>query len=353
METLDQFDFDLPEELIATTALKDRGASRLMVLRKEDVAPTHDVFQNIAHYLKPGDTLVLNNTKVMKARIEVFKKTGGRVELLLVRALPDGRWATLINGKGPFLPGAVLYLGSPEGINTVVVERKSEDEPGVFEISCTTDLETYITTNGELPLPPYFRRRANADDHESYQTVYAKHLGAVAAPTAGLHFTREHLALLKTRGITIVEITLHVGPGTFLPIRTHNVADHKMHTEFFSVSESVANILNETRARGHRVVAVGTTSLRVLEQMMQWAREQGHGNFYACDGKTNIFIRPGYQFLGAQALITNFHVPRSTLVLLVSAIAGRERLLRAYEEAIQQRYRFFSYGDACYLEMCS
>ncbi len=350
METIDQFDFVLPEDRIATFPLEDRSSSRLMVLRSCDKDPQHDVFHNIGQYLNSGDTLVLNNTKVMKARIEARKKTGGRVELLLVRPLSDGQWASLINGKGPFLPGCTLHLD--ESDHTITIVRKSSDEPGVYEISSTVDLFGHLESNGELPLPPYFRRRANQVDHESYQTVYAKNLGAVAAPTAGLHFTHEHLARLKAQGINVVEITLHVGPGTFLPMRTNNIADHKMHAEYFSLTAEAALSLNRARSAGGRIIAVGTTSLRVLEHVMQTAVAQGLHEFFPCEDKTNIFIRPGHKFLGADAIITNFHLPRSTLLVLVAAIAGRERILKAYDEAIANGYRFFSYGDACFLEMC-
>lgn len=351
MDSLLNYDFDLPDDLIATTALADRNASRLMVLRNHDALPVHDHFANLDNYLRDDDVLVVNNTKVMKARIDAYKATGGRVELLLVRPLAHGRWATLINGKGPHLPGSILRLGSPDGEHHIVIEQKNSDEAGLYEINCTTDLNTYIDDNGELPLPPYFRRRANDSDAVSYQTVYAKIKGAVAAPTAGLHFTDTHLDRLRARGITVVEVTLHVGPGTFLPIRCDNLDEHKMHSEFFSLSEDVAHILNRARTKGQRIIPVGTTSMRVLEHVMQQAHARGHHQFFACNEATSIFIRPGYRFLASSALITNFHLPKSTLLLLVSAVAGRERILRAYQEAIAQRYRFFSYGDASFLEI--
>lgn len=351
MELLTDYDFHLPEELIATTALDDRGASRLMVLMRGADAPHHDQFANLSHYLRKGDVLVVNNTKVMKARIEAFKKTGGRVEILLVRPIADGAWAALINGKGPFLAGTTLALGSKESLQEIVVNGKNTDEAGLYEITTTVDLHDYLDKNGELPLPPYFRRRACEKDHESYQTIYAKTLGAVAAPTAGLHFTEALFAKLRAKGIEIVEVTLHVGPGTFLPIRTEIIAEHRMHEEYFTLSLDAAAGLNRARARGSRIIPVGTTSMRVIEHVMQQAHAEGQREFFACDGKTRIFIRPGYQFLASNALITNFHLPRSTLLLLVSAIAGRDRIISAYVEAIAQRYRFFSYGDACFLEV--
>lgn len=353
VDSLSNYDFALPDDLIATTALANRSASRLMVLERHDLSPRHDVFAHIENYLKPGDVLVINNTKVMKARIEAFKPTGGRVELLLVRPLENGHWATLINGKGPFLPGATLSLAKDHRNHFIKVVKKCETERGVYEVSCDLDLQVYLEECGELPLPPYFRRRAAPVDYERYQTVYAKTLGAVAAPTAGLHFTHEHLKRLEDAGIGIAEVTLHVGPGTFLPIRCENIADHVMHTESFSLSPDAAAKLNRARKNGHRIIPVGTTSMRVVEQVMQWAKRDSGHEFFPCEGRTQIFIRPGYKFLGSDALITNFHLPRSTLLLLISAVAGRERVLRAYQEAIECRYRFFSYGDACFLEICT
>lgn len=350
-DLLSNYNFLLPDELIATTALTDRSASRLMVLEQPDHKPRHDLFVNIDNYLRAGDVLVINNTLVMKSRIEAFKATGGRCELLLVRPLVDGSWAALINGRGPFLPGTKLHLKKGRDDQFIELIKRSHNEPGVYEISSNVDLRVYMEACGELPLPPYFRRRALPEDYERYQTVYAKILGAVASPTAGLHFTKLHLNRLVQKGINIAEITLHVGPGTFLPIRCENIDDHKMHAEYFFMSADTANLLNQAKKHGHRVIPVGTTSMRVLEQVMQWAKRDGGNEFFPCEGNTAIFIRPGYQFLASDALITNFHVPRSTLLLLVSAIAGREQILHAYQEAIARRYRFFSYGDACFLEI--
>lgn len=320
-------------------------------MRATDMTPVHDTFSNIGSYLREGDVLVVNNTKVMKARLNAFKKTGGRVEILLVRALAQGGWEALINGKGPFLPGVELYLRENDAQHTVRVVGKSEIERGLYELACDIDLGPYAEIHGELPLPPYFGRRADEDDEDRYQTIFAKELGAVAAPTAGLHFTDAHLSALKARGIDVVETTLHVGPGTFLPIRTENINDHQMHTEFFHMTEACAERLNIAKRDKKRIIPVGSTAMRVIEQVMHSAREQNHTSFFACSGKTAMYIKPGYKFLGCDAIITNFHLPRSTLLLLVSALAGRERVLRAYGEAIERRYRFFSYGDACYFEM--
>lgn len=350
METLDLYDFALPEELIATRPLPERSASRLLVL-KRDLAIEHDRFINITRYLKTGDVLVINNTKVRRARIKTFKKSGGKVEILLVRPLSHGNWAVLINGKGPFLPDTELLVGASNADRKIKVLGKDDYDKSIYHISCDFDLGKYSETDGELPLPPYFRRQADHEDYIRYQTIYAKELGAVAAPTAGLHFTDDMISQLKQMGIDFVEVTLHVGPGTFLPIRTQNVAEHSMHAEFFHLHQKAADRLNQAKKNRQRIIAVGTTSLRVLEQTMQWA--QGTGEFFPISQETSIFIRPGYQFLACNALITNFHLPRSTLILLVSAAYGRERILKAYHEAILHKYRFFSYGDACFIEIGS
>lgn len=351
MELLSHYDFALPEALIATHALSERGSSRLLCLKNGAEAPEHDVFQNIKSHLRPGDVLVVNNTKVMNARLVCFKPTGGKVKVLLVRPLAAGAWAVLIDGKGPFLPGARLHLGSVDNHDGVTVMAKSEQEPGVYHVTSDVDLGQYAEHHGHLPLPPYFRREAMPEDKVSYQTIFAKELGAVAAPTAGLHFTDALLEDLKASGIHVVETTLHVGPGTFLPIRHENIADHAMHSEFFRLPEQAVHVLNRAKAAGNRIIPVGSTAMRVIEQAMQWSIEKGLSEFFPCHGETSIFIRPGYRFLASDAIITNFHLPKSTLLLLVSAVATRERVLKAYEEAIAQNYRFFSYGDACYFEV--
>lgn len=351
MELLSHYDYFLPKELIATYPLSDRAGCRLLVLRSLDQKPQHDYFANIGQYLHSGDLLVVNNTKVRKARIMAYKASGGRVDILLVRPLREDAWVALINGKGPFLPSSKLYLAK-DGKDFITILNKSSNEPGSYEIACDIDLGQYAEQHGELPLPPYMGRRAQAIDDVNYQTVYAKVLGAVAAPTAGLHFTNELLKDLAARDIETVETTLHVGPGTFLPIRTENIADHKMHAEFFSMDEACAQKLNQAKKERRRIIAVGSTAMRALEQAAQWSpKDASEHLFSACQGQTSIFIRPGYEFLACDAIITNFHLPRSTLLLLVSAVASRERILQAYQEAIAQKYRFFSYGDACLLEI--
>lgn len=349
MNRLSDYDFYLPKELIATTPLLERGSSRLCAFRKTSLSPEHDEFCNIDRYLKPGDVLVINNTKVMKARIYAYKKSGGKVEILLVRPLEHGVWTALLNGKG-YLVGETLSLDT--GVQIEVI-RKIEEEPGLYVLRSGVDLGDYAKNSGEMPLPPYFGRKADAADDIFYQTIFATDttLGAVAAPTAGLHFTPELLAKLAERSIGVVETTLHVGPGTFLPVRCENIDDHKMHSEFFSLSAETAQALNQARAHGNRIIVVGTTAMRVVEQSMQWAHERGENFFSACQGQTKIFIRPGYRFLGCDAIITNFHVPKSTLLMLVAAVIGRKRILKTYEEAVAKQYRFFSYGDACYFEI--
>jgi S-adenosylmethionine:tRNA ribosyltransferase-isomerase len=350
---LSDYDFTLPPELIATRALEERSASKLLCLGKDDKHPTHDVFSNLEKYLKSGDVLVVNNTKVMKARIYAYKATGGRVEILLVRPHAEGRWAALMNGSGPFLPGMKLSLGAVGHPDSLEVIARLKEEPGLYEIFSACDLAKHARQVGEMPLPPYFGRKADDNDEQRYQTVYAldQTWGAVAAPTAGLHFTQEHLEKLASQGIILAQTTLHVGPGTFLPIRVDNIADHKMHVEYFSMNEETALVLNQARQRKSRIVVVGSTALRVVEQVMLWAHEKNSQDFFACEGKTSLFIRPGYKFLACDAMITNFHIPRSTLFVLIAAVVGRERALAAYEEAISRKYRFFSYGDACYFEM--
>lgn len=345
MESLNLYDYYLPEELIATRPLDDRGASRLMVLKSHDEKPTHDRFQNIVNYLTPGDVLVINNTKVRKARLKAYKPTGGAVEILLSRPLPEG-FSALISSKIP----ANTKLKLENGPNITVV-KPLDDEPGSYQLDSDVDLGQFAEINGELPLPPYFRRKADAQDEKSYQTIFAKTLGAVAAPTAGLHFTPELLESLRQKGIEVVHTTLHVGPGTFLPIRTENISEHKMHKETFFMDEHAAKTLNQARAENRRIIPVGSTAMRVVEQVMHNAITKGKAEFFACEGETELFIKPGYEFLASAGIITNFHVPRSTLLVLVSAIAGRERILKAYEEAVNLKYRFFSYGDACFFEL--
>ncbi len=346
MNLLTDYDFDLPTGLIATRAQSSRSASRLLVLKRESISPTHDQFINLHRYLRAGDVLVVNNTKVMKARIYAYKPTGGKVELLVIRVLDKGRYLALVKGK--VHDQAMLALGAPDGSDFITIIGRDTDEPDAFHIYSTTDLYAYMANHGELPLPPYMERKADSEDEMRYQTVFSgdSTLGAVAAPTAGLHFDHDTIADLKARGIRIANLTLHVGPGTFLPVRTDNLDDHKMHQEHYILGEESAALLYAAKKEGRRIIAVGTTSMRVLEHVMHT-----QGQFIPSEGATSIFIRPGHRFLGCQALVTNFHLPKSTLFILVSAVAGRERMLNAYREAIRNNYRFYSYGDACFLEI--
>lgn len=343
MELLKDYDFVLPTELIAKEPAQHRGSSRLLALPWPHKAVKHDSFQNIEQYLKPGDALVLNNTRVIKARLFGKKTTGGRIEILVVRPMRNDEWLVLLKGSGPFRPGLTISLDDSNHVIKLIAP--SENEPMGFIISSTTDLFSHCESHGEMPLPAYLGRAAGKEDEHRYQTVYAKdhRLKAVAAPTAGLHFTKELLASIKYQGVAVVECTLSVGPGTFLPIRNEHIDDHRMHFERFELDEMAAMKLNDVRKSGGRIIAVGTTSMRVLEHIAG-----KYGEFKPSVEDTNIFIRPGYKFKACDGLITNFHVPRTTLFLLVCAILGREKALQVYEEAIALRYRFFSYGDACF-----
>jgi S-adenosylmethionine:tRNA ribosyltransferase-isomerase len=344
MENINLYDYHLPEHLIATTPKNKRGDSKLLVLKASDTSPVHDYFSNITNYLIPGDVLVINNTKVRKARIKAFKPTGGHVEILLSKPLPSG-FSALINRK---IPANTRLRLSDKYFVTVIGPL---EEPGSYHIESDFDLGQFAENHGEMPLPPYMKRKANPKDEIAYQTIFAKELGAVASPTAGLHFTKELLESLNKKDIQIVETTLHVGPGTFLPIRTENILEHKMHKEIFFMDDKASKTLNQAKKDKRRIIPVGSTAMRVIEQVMHNALENNHDEFFACSGVTELFIKPGYEFLASSGIITNFHVPRSTLLVLVSAIIGRDNVLRAYEEAISREYKFFSYGDACFFEL--
>lgn len=343
MHDLNLYDFYLPKALIASIP-KERGQSKLMAILQNNPKPIHDHFANLINYLHKGDCLVINNTKVMKARLKAFDDQGNMYEILLSHPLGNGHWQALIKGR---VLGDYLYLANQEKI---VIKNKYERS---YEIYADFSLDGYAEKYGEIPLPPYFKREAKDFDYDAYQTVYAKNLGAVASPTAGLHFTKEHLSSLKDYGINIAEITLHVGLGTFLPITNNDITKHNMHSEYFFASKECVNILNQTKQNHKRIIAVGTTSLRTIEQLSIWAHEKGEKYFFPCEGQTALFIKPGFTFLGCNALITNFHTPKSTLMVLVSSIVGREKILQCYEEAIAKQYRFFSYGDACFMEITS
>ncbi|EPR27090.1 tRNA preQ1(34) S-adenosylmethionine ribosyltransferase-isomerase QueA [Geobacillus zalihae] len=336
---VDLFDFHLPEELIAQTPLPDRAASRLMVLDKRTGAIRHETFRNIISYLNPGDCLVLNDTRVMPARLYGEKEeTGGTVEVLLLKQLDGDRWETLVKPGKRVKPGTKLTFG--EGKLEAVCLDTLEHGGRVLEFSYDGLFYEVLAELGEMPLPPYIKEKL--DDPERYQTVYAREIGSAAAPTAGLHFTEELLDAIREKGVHIVFITLHVGLGTFRPVQVDDVEKHDMHAEFYQMSEETAETLNRVRNQGGRIIAVGTTSTRTLETIAG----KHNGRFVAESGWTDIFIYPGYEFKGIDGLVTNFHLPKSTLIMLVSALAGRENILHAYQVAVKERYRFFSFGDA-------
>ena len=333
--------FDLPEELIAQDPLEDRSSSRLLVLNKKTGEVEHKTFTDILAYLKEGDCLVLNNTKVIPARLLGVKEdTGAAVEVLLLKRHEKDVWEGLVKPGKKLRPGARMSFG--EGILKAEVLEVVEEGNRLIRFEYEGIWEEVLDQLGEMPLPPYITHKLQ--DKNRYQTVYAKYEGSAAAPTAGLHFTKELLQEIESRDIKIAYVTLHVGLGTFRPVKVDNVKEHHMHTEYYQVSKEAADTINETKAKGGRVICVGTTSCRTIESA---ADENGH--LTECCDNTDIFIYPGYKFKVLDNLITNFHLPESTLVMLVSALAGRENVLAAYEEAIKEKYRFFSFGDAMFI----
>ena len=339
MKTHD-FYYDLPEELIAQTPLEKRDASRLMTLDRVTGEVTHKHFYDIIEYLNPGDCLVMNDSRVLPARLLGHRPTGGAVEVLLLRDLGDKRWECLCRPGKKMQPGSEVIFGNGE--LTATVREVREDGNRVVEFHYEGIFLEVLERLGKMPLPPYIKEELQ--DQERYQTVYSRELGSAAAPTAGLHFTRELLDQIRAKGVKTAFVTLHVGLGTFRPVKAEEVLEHHMHSELCMMNEETARILNETRAAGGRIVCVGTTSCRTLESLVN-----DDGSFEAKSRWTDIFIYPGYHFKAMDALITNFHLPESTLVMLVSAFAGREHVLNAYKIAVENRYRFFSFGDAMYI----
>lgn len=332
------FYFDLPEELIAQDPLEDRSSSRLLVLDKETGETSHHIFKEVINYLNPGDCLVLNNTKVIPARLIGHKEdTGAAIEVLLLKRKENDIWETLVKPGKKCKPGTKIVFG--ERLLHATVLETVEDGNRLIQFSYEGIFEEILDKLGEMPLPPYITHKLQ--DKNRYQTVYAKYEGSAAAPTAGLHFTKELLKQIEEKGIDIAYVTLHVGLGTFRPVKVDNILEHHMHSEFYQVTKEAADKINKAKKEGHRVICVGTTSCRTVESA---ADENGMVK-EGCDN-TEIFIYPGYKFKVLDALITNFHLPESTLVMLVSALAGREHILNAYEEAIREKYRFFSFGDA-------
>lgn len=332
------FYFDLPEELIAQDPLEDRSSSRLLVLDKETGETSHHIFKEVINYLNPGDCLVLNNTKVIPARLIGHKEdTGAAIEVLLLKRKENDIWETLVKPGKKCKPGTKIVFG--EGLLHATVLETVEDGNRLIRFSYEGIFEEILDRLGEMPLPPYITHKLQ--DKNRYQTVYAKYEGSAAAPTAGLHFTKELLRQIEEKGIDIAYVTLHVGLGTFRPVKVDNILEHHMHSEFYQVTKEAADKINKAKKEGHRVICVGTTSCRTVES----ATDENGMVKEGCDN-TEIFIYPGYKFKVLDALITNFHLPESTLVMLVSALAGREHILNAYEEAIREKYRFFSFGDA-------
>ncbi|WHY18372.1 tRNA preQ1(34) S-adenosylmethionine ribosyltransferase-isomerase QueA [Paenibacillus sp. G2S3] len=339
---VDAYDFHLPEELIAQTPLSDRSSSRLLLVNKEDGELAHRHFTDIINYFRPGDTLVLNDTRVIPARLFGVKEdTGAKAEVLLLKNLGDDRWEALVKPGKKLKTGAVIIFSDEL---RAVIEDEADMGGRTLRFIYQGIFQEILDRLGTMPLPPYIKE--TLDDRERYQTVYAKHEGSAAAPTAGLHFTKELLEQIEAKGVNIAYITLHVGLGTFRPMSVEKVEEHVMHSEFFVMSQETADTINATKEQGGRIIAVGTTSCRTLETV---GRQCEGGPLVECSGWTDIFIYPGYKFSVVNALITNFHLPKSTLVMLVSALAGREHILAAYEEAIEQKYRFFSFGDAMFI----
>ena len=340
MKTED-FNYILPEELIAQTPLENRSDSRLLILNKNNGKTKHEIFKNIIDYLKPGDVLVLNNTKVIPARLIGEKEdTKAHIEILLLNDLGSDCWECLSRPQKRLKVGTIVSFG--EGLLKAQIEEILPD--GICHIKLIYEgiLMEILDKLGSMPLPPYIHEKLK--DKDRYNTVYAKIDGSAAAPTAGLHFTKELLSDIEKKGIIVTYVTLHVGLGTFRPVEVDNILEHKMHSEFYMMSSQTADILNKAQQEGRRIISVGTTSCRTLESVMQ-----KYGCFKECSGNTDIFIYPGYEFKAITCLITNFHLPKSTLVMLVSALATKENILNAYKEAIDNKYRFFSFGDSMFI----
>lgn len=339
MKTSDFF-YDLPEELIAQTPVEPRDHSRMLVIPKDGRNVEHKHFYDLIDYLRPGDALVVNETRVIPARLLGERENGGSAEILLLKQVGPKRWETLVKPGRRLKPGARVTFGN--GRLTAEIAEETDAGGRTVDFICEGSLEAALDELGEMPLPPYIHEKL--EDRERYQTVYAKSQGSAAAPTAGLHFTPELMERIRAKGVEIIPVLLHVGLGTFRPVKAENVEDHVMHSEYYEVSEEAAERIMAVKRAGGRIIAVGTTSVRTLESASSEKGVLSQGR-----GWTDIFIKPGYEFKMVDALITNFHLPGSTLVMLVSAFLGRERTLEAYEEAVRERYRFFSFGDACFI----
>lgn len=340
---IQDYDFELPEELIAQTPLHDRTSSRLLVMNKETGATSHRHFRDIIDYLDKGDTLVLNDTRVLPARLMGVKEdTGANIELLLLKQIEDDVWETLVKPAKKVKIGTVVSFG--DGLLRAECTGILDHGGRHFKMIYDGIFYEILDQLGEMPLPPYIREKL--EDQDRYQTVFAKERGSAAAPTAGLHFTDELLEKIRNKGVNITFITLHVGLGTFRPVSVDSIEDHEMHSEFYRITKETAELINETKRKGGRIVSVGTTSTRTLESVAQ----KFDGELQEDSGWTDIFIFPGYEFKAVDGLITNFHLPKSTLVMLVSALSSRDHILNAYNQAVDERYRFFSFGDAMFIE---
>lgn len=339
---IEDFDYNLPPELIAQSPLENRDDSKLMVLDKTSGEIKHEKFKNIINYLNKGDTLVLNDTKVLPARVIGIKKdTLANIELLLLNNVHDKTWKALVKPAKRVKVGTIVSFGS--GLLEAKCIKEEEDGIKEFELIYDGILMEILDKLGSMPLPPYIKEKLK--DKDRYQTVYAKNVGSVAAPTAGLHFTKELLKQISDKGVTICYITLHVGIGTFRPVTEEDITKHKMHSEYFSISKTTADILNQAQKEGRKIISVGTTTTRTLETVMN-----KYNSFIPTSGWTDIFIYPGYKFKAVQGIITNFHLPKSTLIMLVSAFTSRDIILNAYKSAVENKYRFFSFGDSMFIK---
>lgn len=337
---LKEFDYNLPQNLIAQSPLKNRDSSKLMIVNKKTGDIKHETFHNIINYLNKGDTLVINDTKVIPARLIGEKDTGAKIEILLLKEIEEDTWECLVKPQKRVKKGTIIHFNKNLSAECIKVKGEGISE---FKMIYKGIFLEILEELGNMPLPPYIKEKL--DDKNRYQTVYAKDLGSAAAPTAGLHFTKELLKEIENKGIQITKITLHVGLGTFKPVNETKIEDHKMHSEFYKMTKETADILNKTKKEKRRIICVGTTSVRTLESICT-----KYNTFKECSGTTNIFIYPPYKFKAVDALITNFHLPKSTLLMLVSALSTKEIILNAYNEAIKNNYRFFSFGDAMFIE---
>lgn len=349
---VEQFDYELPESLIAQTPLKDRTSSRLLTLDKKTGAIAHQTFERLIDYLEAGDVLVLNDTRVLPARLFGVKAdTGAKAEVLLLKQLEEDRWEALVKPGKRLKKGATIVFGGQgtdgekAALLTATIEEEQDMGGRVLRFAYKGIFTELLDRLGQMPLPPYIKEQL--PERERYQTVYAKHEGSAAAPTAGLHFTTEYLNRLEQKGIQLAYVTLHVGLGTFRPVAVDDVESHKMHEEYYEVGDEAARTINNAKANGRKVVAIGTTSARTLETAARASDKPG--TLQACGGWTDIFIYPGFQFLMVDALLTNFHLPKSTLLMLISALAGTDKVMAAYREAVEREYRFFSFGDAMFI----